>query len=87
MCDLTKYKNSLIAAKVTSRVTSRHVETEENTIKLLSIQPVTLFIEATRTLHQYKEGLLYFVLVVKKLSNLMFPAAGNSMDIEKKYDD
>jgi len=58
VCDLTKYKNSLIAAKVTSRVTSRHVETEENTIKLLSIQPVTLFIEATRTLHQYKEGIL-----------------------------
>jgi len=57
-CDLTKYKNSLIAAKVTGRVTSRHVETEENTVKLLSLQPITLFIEATRILHQYKEGIL-----------------------------
>lgn len=57
-CDLTKFKNSLISGKVTGRVTSRHIETEENTVKLLSLQPVTLFIEATRTLHQYKEGIL-----------------------------
>ena len=53
-CNLSGYKNSLIAAKVSGRVSVRHVETEENTIKVMSLQPITMFIEATRTLHSYK---------------------------------
>ena len=76
---MTKFKNSLIAAKVTGRVTSRHIETEENTIRLLSLQPVTLFIEATRTLHQYKEGIfiISYMFIFSgsetiKLENIVF---------------
>jgi len=57
-CDLTQYKNSLIAAKVTSRFHTRKDQTEENLISVLAQGPLTVNIESTRALTAYKEGVM-----------------------------